>query len=168
MAIFRAFAISLRSIPFLLHKTVSFFGRRAFRTASPSPEKLEEVQSILAIRLDAIGDLLMTTPALRAIRRKFPQAELHLLAQPGPAALARTLLWIDRVDTLTAQFLLRGKGLLGGVIQWAHKLIKLRRRRYDMILDFTGLFHSAAAIWLIGAPLRLGFRRRLPLGYFQS
>ncbi len=168
MTIFRAFAKSLRSIPFLLHRAVSTFGRRAFRTASPSPEKLEEVHSILAIRLDAIGDLLMTTPALRAIRRKFPQAELHLLVQPGPAALARTLLWIDRVDTLPAQFLLRGKGPLGGVIQWAYKLIKLRRRRYDMILDFTSLFHSAAATWLIGAPLRLGFRRRLSLGYFQS
>ena len=109
MTIFRAFAKSLRSIPFLLHRAVSTFGRRAFRTASPSPEKLEEVHSILAIRLDAIGDLLMTTPALRAIRRKFPQAELHLLVQPGPAALARTLLWIDRVDTLPAQFLLREK-----------------------------------------------------------
>jgi len=42
------------------------------------PEK-QEVQKILLIRIDRIGDLVLTTPAIRAVRETYPEAVIHLL-----------------------------------------------------------------------------------------
>src|SRR5579884_429380 len=44
---------------------------------------------ILAIRLDNLGDVLVTTPALHAIRQSLPRATLTLLASPVGAQVAR-------------------------------------------------------------------------------
>jgi len=159
---------TLRSLPFLIHRSSGWLGRRPQRGAFPSPEMLEGVRKILAIKLDSIGDLLMTTPALRSLRRRFPGADLHLLVQPGVAPLARLLPGVDAVETLPCGFLLSGGRRLARALRWGSGLLRMRRRRYDLILDFSGLFHSAAAAWAIGAPLRLGFRRRIPLGFFST
>ena len=42
-----------------------------------------QVQRILAMRLDNIGDVVMLGPALRAIREGAPQAQLTLMASPA-------------------------------------------------------------------------------------
>jgi len=41
--------------------------------------KKEEIKKILIIRLDRIGDVILSTPAIRAIRQSFPDAKIHLL-----------------------------------------------------------------------------------------
>ncbi|MEE9276415.1 MAG: glycosyltransferase family 9 protein, partial [bacterium] len=156
----------LRSLPYLLHRATRFLGQSPQRGVSPSPETLEGVRKILVIKLDAIGDLLMATPALRAIRRRFPRAQLDLLVQPHVAPLAESLDGLNAVERLPVQFLMRGRGLLAGVLRWAGALFKLRREGYDLAVDLTGLFHTAAAAWATGAPLRLGLRRPLSLGLF--
>ena len=46
------------------------------------------VRRVLAIRLDNLGDVLMTTPALAAMRDSLPGARITLLASPSGAALA--------------------------------------------------------------------------------
>src|SRR5258708_8297094 len=48
-----------------------------------------EAQRILAIRLDNLGDMLVTTPALHAIKASLPHARLTLLASPVGAQVAR-------------------------------------------------------------------------------
>ena len=55
------------------------------------------VRRLLVLRLDNIGDVLMTGPALRAIRLSRPEARIGLLASPSGAQAAALLPWIDEV-----------------------------------------------------------------------
>jgi lipopolysaccharide heptosyltransferase II len=50
-----------------------FFRKKAFSK--------EEIKKILVIRLDRIGDVILSTPALRALRQSFPEAKIDLLVQ---------------------------------------------------------------------------------------
>lgn len=52
---------------------------------------------VLAVRLDQLGDVLMTTPALQALRETLPQAHLSLLTSPSGAVLAPCLDMVDEV-----------------------------------------------------------------------
>ena len=164
----------LRSFPHLVHRAAGLFCREALWETPPRfppPDAFrrpDAVRRVLVIRLDAIGDFLMSTPALRALRNRWPEADLRVLVQPGVAALARDLEWIDGVETLPCDFLMRGAGWVSGAARWVSVLWRLRRARVDLAVDFTGLFHSAAAAWATGAPVRMGFRRRLALGCFQT
>lgn len=158
----------LRSLPYFVYRLIRLLTRAPQRDAFPSSETMESVRRVLIIKLDALGDLLMTSPAIRSIRRRFPMAEVHLLVQTGVAPLARFLPGVEAVESLPCGFLLRGGKRLRRSLAWLLALGRLRRRRYDLILDFSGLFHSAAAAWAGGAPLRLGFYRHVPLGFFST
>jgi ADP-heptose:LPS heptosyltransferase len=48
-----------------------------------------------AVRLDGMGDLLMTTPALRALKEALPSRRLALLTSPQGAAIGRELPFIE-------------------------------------------------------------------------
>jgi len=55
---------------------------RAFHLLPPSEEFDKKiVKKILIIRLDRIGDVILSTPAIRAVRETFPKAEIHLLVK---------------------------------------------------------------------------------------
>lgn len=41
-----------------------------------------KINKILIIRLDEIGDVVMTTPFIRELRRNFPKAEINLIVKP--------------------------------------------------------------------------------------
>ncbi len=61
---------------------------------------------ILLIQLARLGDIYMTWPALRAIRRKYPQAEIHLLTRPRFEAAVRGLDVLDKHHSLPVRFIL--------------------------------------------------------------
>ncbi|MGZ3644775.1 MAG: glycosyltransferase family 9 protein [Ktedonobacteraceae bacterium] len=55
---------------------------------------------ILVVKLATIGDLLLATPALRALRETYPHARLDLLVTPASAGLLDDWDVIDRVIVL--------------------------------------------------------------------
>lgn len=57
-------------------------------------------QRILLIRPDHIGDLLLTTPAIHALRRALPNAEIHMLAGPWAASVLQSNPDLDQVLTV--------------------------------------------------------------------
>ena len=66
-------------------------------------ERWQAVRRVLAVRLDNLGDVVMVTPALRALRAALrPGAHLDLLASPAGAALAPLLADIDEVHAVRA------------------------------------------------------------------
>ena len=103
-------------------------------------------EAVLAIRLRTLGDVVLVTPALRALKRGHPDAELEVVTERRYAPLLERLEGIDRVWTLersTASTL-----ALAGV---------LVRRRYRVAVDFFGNGRSAF--------LTLASRARLTAGY---
>src|SRR5438874_13607797 len=68
------------------------------------PEGWSNVRRLVAIRLDNIGDVVMLSPALRALRRELPEASITLMASPAGAQVAPLLPWFDDVWPLSAMW----------------------------------------------------------------
>ena len=132
------------------------------------PYRPASVERILIIRLDLIGDLLFTVPAIRNTRQRFPRARLDVLVAPNTAPLLAECPYVDRVYTLDAHTLTHLPGIFS-LSQWqqAWRLIQdLRAQRYQLCLSLYGV--PAATISLLtGAPHRAGFADEGPPGAFS-
>lgn len=108
-------------------------------------------RKILLIRLRLIGDVILTTPAIRAIRGLLPQTHLTYLVEPHAAAAVSGNPHLDEVivaPLLTGLPRLRADARLA----W-----RLRRARYDAVIDFHGGPRSSLLAWASGAPRRIGY-----------
>jgi len=108
------------------------------------------LHKILIRAVNWIGDAVMTTPALAAVREKFPDAEIVLLANPLVAQLFLPHPAIDRVITFDRNG--RHRGVRGRVLLAG----EIRRERFDCALILPNSFDSALIPWLAGIPRRLG------------
>ncbi|MEO0407061.1 MAG: hypothetical protein AAF289_06900 [Cyanobacteria bacterium P01_A01_bin.135] len=61
------------------------------------PWDLTAIRRLLVMRLDNIGDVIMTAPTLRSLRQALPEAHITLLASPAGAKTAPLLSWGDEV-----------------------------------------------------------------------
>jgi len=113
---------------------------------------------ILLLRLERIGDLLMSAPAIAAVRQFAPGAEIDLVVGSWNASIARLIPGIDRVETLDASWLARGSGGGGGGMRalMAHAR-GWRARNYDLAINFEGDIRSHLLVALSGATERAGF-----------
>ncbi|MFL6590999.1 MAG: putative lipopolysaccharide heptosyltransferase III [Chthoniobacterales bacterium] len=99
--------------------------------------------NILLIQLKRIGDLILTTPAIAALRRKLPDASISLVVSAGVKELLPAIGGIDKV------FEVRGK--TDDALDW----IALSLGKYDYCLDFTRNDRSAFLTFLSGARQRI-------------
>ncbi len=102
---------------------------------------------LLLLQLKRIGDAVLTAPALGALRAACPKAHITLVLAGAAGSLAPLFHHADEV--LTWQ-----PGQLNGNL-----LLRLRRQRPDLTLDFTGTDRSAFLALASGAPHRLGFAK---------
>ncbi len=105
---------------------------------------------ILIRAVNWIGDAVMTTPAIGAIREHFPQAEITLLANPLVAKLFSPHEWVDR----TIEF--DRNGLHRGIMGRLRLAALLRKEAFDAVVILPNSFDSALVPWLAGIPVRLG------------
>src|SRR4051794_31746416 len=70
-----------------------------------TPESWSHVERILCVRLDALGDVLMTTPALRALKETRPGRKLTLLTSPAGAEAAALIPAVDHVIVYDAPWM---------------------------------------------------------------
>ena len=103
------------------------------------------MNSILVIQLKRIGDVIATTPALRALRKLHPEAHITLLLEEHSAAVAPAL------ATQINELWLYNRGASFNL--W----LNLVRRGFDLCLDFTGNDRSALITFLSKAARRLGY-----------
>jgi len=111
------------------------------------------------MRLDNIGDVLMTSPALRAIKAALPEAHLTLMTSPGGSQAAALLPWVDEV--LVCRALWQDLSKLAVDPDREQAFIQtLRDRQFDAAIIFTSFSqtpHPAGFMcYLAGIPLRLG------------
>jgi ADP-heptose:LPS heptosyltransferase len=125
---------------------------------SPLPwQSLQEVRRIALFRPGQIGDLLLAVPALKALRRALPQAEITLFAQPWAADFARRFPdYLDGVVTLSEP-----PGSWDTARPWDQLrdlLREARRRRYDLTLQLQAESPISARFVLeMGARATVGF-----------
>ncbi len=111
---------------------------------------LSGVRRALVIRHRAAGDLLLTTPALRALRAALPGARIDVLVSRGTGGILRGNPDVDRVLEIDRR---------SAVSQAAHYL-RLAAGRYDLVLDMVSNPRSAFMTALTRAPVRVGFDLR--------
>ncbi len=130
---------------------------RPGRTAHPLREPLAaaEPRRILFLRIDRIGDMVLTLPALRALKRRFSRAELTVLASPSNQTLIRREPGVDRVQVLQS-----GNARLAHLVTL---LPKLRRARFDLVIDPMPEGDPLTLLLALGcgAARRIGFAGRL-------
>lgn len=130
----------------------------------------QSAKRVLAIRLDNLGDLLMTTPALVALRASLPQAHIALLASRAGAALASHVPVVDEVLAFDAPWVKRPAGALEQALPLgqaeAELVQRLAAQRFDAAVIFTVCTQSALPAALLclqaGIPLRLAYSRENP------
>jgi len=106
---------------------------------------------ILLIRLRLIGDVVFTTPMLRALKRRFPEAQLTYLVEPAALAVVRKNPHLDEVIVAP-----RAPGL-ARIVDDIKLAGQLRRNHYDLVIDLHGGPRSAWLAWLSRAPQRIGY-----------
>jgi len=114
---------------------------------------------ILLVQLDHLGDGLITTAMLPALRDRWPQARIEVLASPANRAVFAAAPEVSRVYTCRAnRFARRWPDRLGWIAALGWWAWRLRRRRIDLGIDVRGEFPIALLLWLGGAKRRLGWR----------
>src|SRR5437763_835600 len=106
---------------------------------------------ILLVRLRQIGDVVFTTPAIRALRERFPDARLTYVVEPAAAPVVAHNPHLD--DVVVAP----RAGGLRGVAADLKLGVRLRAECYDLAIDFHGGPRASLLTWLSGARERLGY-----------
>ncbi|HIV70885.1 MAG TPA: glycosyltransferase family 9 protein [Candidatus Aquabacterium excrementipullorum] len=121
------------------------------------------VRRILVIRLSALGDVVMSSGLIPALRSLYPDAHIAWLTQSAAAPLLRhnprldeVVIWPrERWQSLWKQ---RQWRALWREIRAFRAL--LRSHQYDLVLDAQGLLKSGLCAWLTNAPRRVGLISR--------
>ncbi len=106
---------------------------------------------ILVRATNWIGDAIMSIPALQAIRQRWPEAEITILARPWVAAMYGGQDFADRVIALTARS--------GNPIGIERAAESLREEKFDCAVLLQNAFSAAWLVWRAKIPQRIGYAR---------
>ncbi len=112
-------------------------------------EELPEAPRILVLETGLVGELLVITPALRAIRKARPSADVTVVATPGSAPVLVGNPNVDRLLPLAGR---ERRGFFGlmRLASW------IRAKRFDVAFVFHTSFRSALAAAMGAVPVRAG------------
>ncbi|MFO8084699.1 MAG: lipopolysaccharide heptosyltransferase II [Desulfobacterales bacterium] len=118
------------------------------KTTSDSIVKVPgRIENLLIRSANWIGDAVMTTPAVRAVRKNFPDAQISLLAKPWVAPVFENNPHIDHVllyDAKRASETFKMAGML-------------EQHFFDGAILFQNAFEAAWVAWLAKIPVRIGY-----------
>ncbi|MCF8083903.1 MAG: glycosyltransferase family 9 protein, partial [Deltaproteobacteria bacterium] len=113
---------------------------------------------ILCIQFKHLGDCVVLTPVLRAVKNYFREGELHVLIPKESVPLLENVNWIDKVWSMP-----RKRGV-ASILETCPIIRGLRREQFDISIDFVGNDRGAIVSRAIGSPRRIG--PIAPKGFF--
>lgn len=119
-----------------------------------------EIESLLIVKTSALGDVVMTLPALEVLRTKYPGAKIDWLVEPPAAGLLLDHPAINRIIISPRRqlgSLLKSGRFISAARHLSSFRRELRAREYDVILDLQGLIKSAALVWQTRGRRKVGF-----------
>lgn len=117
------------------------------RPLAEAPWDWSRVRSVLVVRLRSIGDTVLATPSLRALRRFLPGARIDLLLEDWVAPLLEGTDLVDRIVTVE-------RGSKSSRLAVARSL---RASRYDVAYNLHGGTTATLLTWASGAKRRVGY-----------
>ena len=119
---------------------------RALKSNDPLPN----IDKILVIRVDGIGDLLNSTPAISLLRENYPSAEITVLVRPLNAPVLIGNPDVDRILVFERDGKHRG---FKAQLQFYREL---RREKFQLVVAMQTAMWSHLVAFLSGTPYRLG------------
>jgi heptosyltransferase II len=113
------------------------------------PIDRRQASKILIRAVNWLGDAVMITPAIGAIRQHFPDAEITVLANPLVSQMFSPHDCVDHVITFDRAV---HRGILGRL----RLALELRQHSFDIAFIFPNSFEGALIPWLAGIPQRAG------------
>ena len=116
--------------------------------------------NILLVKLSAIGDVIHTLPALAALRRCYPDADITWVVEEAAADLLSGHPDLDRVLVSRRKSWIKDlrRGRISAPLREMHAFLReLRSRPYDLVIDFHGLLKSAVLVLFSGGRRKLGY-----------
>lgn len=113
---------------------------------------MNEFKNILIVRTDRIGDVVLTVPAIRAIRKKFPDARLTVLLSPLTVDLLDGLSLIDEI------LVDERRGMHQGFWGFLQLIRQLRQKKFDLAVIYHTKKRTNLACFLANIPYRLGYK----------
>ncbi|QSA96244.1 glycosyltransferase family 9 protein [Methylococcus sp. EFPC2] len=120
-------------------------------------------RNILIVRLSAIGDVILASGLIPALRRAYPHARLSWMTEEANVPLLVHNPRLDRVIAWPRRHWrqLRERGQYRQWLGESRSLIgSLRAEHYDLVLDLQGLLKSGVWAWLSGGAVRVGLGSR--------
>ena len=116
---------------------------------------------ILVVRLSAVGDVIRTLPAVKAVKEHYPSSHVAWVVEEPSKTLLESQPEIDEVILFPRRRWTQGLRSPRQRVQTAKEIwqfIKnLRRQRFDLVLDFHGIMKSGIIAFFSGSPQRIGF-----------
>ena len=117
--------------------------------------EFKDIRKILVVKLRHIGDVLLTIPAIRALRDTFPNASITALVNSGTEDILKGSRLINEILILDRAMLRHS--LLNRVKYEFYFLKQIRMQGFDMAVDLTGGDRPALYSFLSGARYRIGY-----------
>lgn len=106
-----------------------------------------EAQNILMIQLRQLGDILLTTPCLRAIKEHNPHHRISFLCHSMGREILKDCPYLDELITYNDK----------STLDYWLMLLSLRKRKFSMVFDFMANPRSAKFAWSTRSPKRYAF-----------
>ena len=112
-------------------------------------------KKIVIIRMDRIGDVILSTPAIKAVRDAYPDSKIAVIVRSYAREVVEGNPYIDEVITYDKSG--KEKGLLGKI----RFIAGLRNRRFDLAIVLHPKNSSHILTYLARIPERLGYDRKM-------
>lgn len=109
-------------------------------------------QRVLVVQTAFIGDVMLTTPLIRAIRRIYPCTKVSVLVRPPSESLLKNNSDVDEILIYDKQ------GSQRGIKAFFTTTKELRDRKFDLVVSPHRSLRTALLLWLARIPKRIGFK----------
>jgi len=120
-----------------------------------------EGQKILVLRLSAVGDVIRTLPAVKALKERCPSSQITWVVEEPSKGFLETQPEVDDVVLFPRKRWTQGirspRAWWRTAKEMSQFVRELRRRQFDVVLDFHGILKSGVLSFLSGSPRRIGF-----------
>ncbi len=116
----------------------------------------DTLKNLLIIKPSSLGDIVMALPALTALRKSFPDAKITWLIRPEFATLLKNHPHVTAISIFDRKLLGKAWFHPRAFVSLLSFIRRLRRSKFDAVIDLQGLFRTASLAWLSGCKKRFG------------
>jgi len=117
--------------------------------------KEKQYRRILVVRTDRIGDVLLSTPVIKALRQKYPQAYVSMMVSPYARDVVEGNPYLDEVIVYDKE------GKHKGFFRSLKFASRLKKKKFDLAIILHPTNRTHLLTFLAGIPERLGYNRKL-------